>query len=86
LPPEKVAPLFRTIGGAERQDRGQAAAARRLTMDRMTRQDARRMIVRRAKKARLLTHIGCPQLPRDRHHGLSPEWRPSQICPTNGGA
>jgi site-specific recombinase XerD len=42
--------LFRTLGGRGRKQ---------LTADRMTRQDARRMIVRRAKKAGLLTRIGC---------------------------
>ena len=47
---QKNAPLFRTLGGRDRK---------RLTTDRMTRQDARRMIVRRAKQAGLLTHIGC---------------------------
>jgi integrase/recombinase XerD len=46
----KAVPLFRTLGGRGRKE---------LTADRMTRQDARRMIVRRAKKAGLLTHIGC---------------------------
>lgn len=47
---EKNAPLFPTLGGRGR---------RQLTGDRMTRQDARRMIVRRARKARLLTRLGC---------------------------
>jgi integrase/recombinase XerD len=47
---EKNAPLFPTLGGRGRK---------RLTGDRMTRQDARRMIVRRAHKAGLLTRIGC---------------------------
>jgi integrase/recombinase XerD len=47
---EKNAPLFRTLGGRGRKQ---------LTGDRMTRQDARRMIVRRAKKAGLLTRLGC---------------------------
>jgi integrase len=32
---------------------------KQLTGDRMTRQDARRMIIRRAKKAGLLTRLGC---------------------------
>jgi integrase/recombinase XerD len=56
---DKNAPLFRTIGGIERQDEGQGRGRKDLTPDRMTRQDARRMIVRRARKAGLLTHIGC---------------------------
>jgi integrase len=47
---EKASPLFRTLGGRGRK---------RLTADRMTRQDARRMIVRRAKNAGLLTRLGC---------------------------
>src|SRR5271170_8415378 len=47
---EKKAPLFRTLGGRGRKQ---------LTADRMTRQDARRMILRRAKNAELLTRIGC---------------------------
>ncbi len=47
---QKNAPLFRTLGGRGRKH---------LSADRLTRQDARRMIVRRAKKAGLLTHIGC---------------------------
>jgi integrase len=58
----KNEPLFRTIGGGECQDRGQGRGRKLLTADRMTRQDARRMIVRRAKKAGLLTHIGCHSL------------------------
>jgi integrase/recombinase XerD len=56
---DKNAPLFRTIGGSERQDRGPGRGHKQLTDDRMTRHDARRMIVRRAKKAGLLTKIGC---------------------------
>jgi site-specific recombinase XerD len=47
---EKNAPLFPTLGGRGRKQ---------LTGDRMSRQDARRMIVRRAAKAGLLTRIGC---------------------------
>jgi site-specific recombinase XerD len=47
---EKAAPLFRTLGGRGRKH---------LTGERMSRQDARRMIVRRARKAGLLTRIGC---------------------------
>jgi integrase len=47
------------IGGWDRQDRGQGRGRKQLTGDRMTRQDARRMIVRRAKKAGLLPRIGC---------------------------
>jgi integrase/recombinase XerD len=46
---EKASPLFRTLGGRGRKQ---------LTGDRLTRQDARRMIVRRAKKAGLLTRLG----------------------------
>jgi site-specific recombinase XerD len=47
---QKNVPLFRTLGGRGRKQ---------LTADRMTRQDARCMIVRRAKNAGLLTRIGC---------------------------
>ncbi len=47
---EKATPLFRTLGGRGRKQ---------LTSDRLTRQDARRMIIRRAKKAGLLTRLGC---------------------------
>ena len=47
---EKNTPLFRTLGGRGRKH---------LTEDRMARQDARRMIVRRAKNAGLLTRLGC---------------------------
>jgi site-specific recombinase XerD len=47
---QKNVPLFRTLGGRRRKH---------LTADRMTRQDARRMIVCRAKNAGLLTRIGC---------------------------
>jgi hypothetical protein len=54
---DKNAPLFRTIG-CERQDCGQRRGRNELTGDRMTRQDARRMIKRRARKAGLLTRIG----------------------------
>jgi site-specific recombinase XerD len=53
------APLFRTIGGCDRQKRGPGHGRKQLTTDRMTRQDARRMVIRRAKKAGLLTKIGC---------------------------
>jgi site-specific recombinase XerD len=47
---EKNAPLFPTLGGRGRKQ---------LTGERMSRQDARRMIVRRAAQAGLLTRIGC---------------------------
>jgi integrase len=47
---EKTAPLFRTLGGRGRKQ---------FTADRMTRQDARRMIVRRALKAGIITRLGC---------------------------
>jgi site-specific recombinase XerD len=47
---EKTTPLFRTLGGRGRKQ---------LTADRMTRQDARRMIVRRALKAGIITRLGC---------------------------
>jgi site-specific recombinase XerD len=50
LAAEKNVPLFPTLGGRGRKQ---------LTDDRMSRQDARRMIVRRAAKAGLLTRIGC---------------------------
>jgi site-specific recombinase XerD len=47
---EKATPLFRTLGGRGRKQ---------LTGDRMSRQDARRMIVRRALKAGIITRLGC---------------------------
>ncbi|HTT78751.1 MAG TPA: tyrosine-type recombinase/integrase [Stellaceae bacterium] len=46
----ETTPLFRTLGGRGRKQ---------LTNDRMTRQDARRMIVRRAVKAGIITRLGC---------------------------
>src|SRR6266403_2906733 len=49
-------------GGMPRRAGGVAPGGRgrkQLTGDRMTRQDARRMIIRRAKKAGLLTRLGC---------------------------
>jgi len=50
LPAEKNTPLFRTLGGRGRKQ---------LSTERMTRQDARRMVVRRARQAGLLTRLGC---------------------------
>jgi integrase/recombinase XerD len=47
---EKATPLFRTLGGRGRKQ---------LTGDRMTRQDARRMIIRRALKVGIITRLGC---------------------------
>ena len=47
---DKASPLFRTLGGRGRKQ---------LTSLRMARQDARRMIVRRALAAGLATRIGC---------------------------
>ena len=47
---EKASPLFRTLGGRGRKQ---------LTVGRMTRQDARRMIVRRALRAGIITRLGC---------------------------
>jgi integrase len=47
---DKSSPLFRTLGGRGRKQ---------LTLARMARQDARRMIVRRAVQARIVTSIGC---------------------------
>ena len=47
---EKASPFFRTLGGRGRKH---------LTGERMTRQDARRMIVRRALKAGIITRLGC---------------------------
>ena len=72
---DKNAPLFRTIGGNERQKRGPGLGRKQLTGDRMTRHDARRMIVRRAKKAGLLTKIGCHSF---RATGIT-------VCLLNGG-
>jgi integrase len=47
---DKGSPLFRTLGGRGRKQ---------LTPARMARQDARRMIVRRAVAAGIITSIGC---------------------------
>jgi integrase/recombinase XerD len=47
---DKASPMFRTLGGRGRKQ---------LTDSRMARQDARRMIVRRAIQARIATSIGC---------------------------
>ena len=47
---DKASPLFRTLGGRGRKE---------LTSLRMARQDARRMIVRRALAAGIITSIGC---------------------------
>ena len=47
---DKASPLFRTLGGRGRKQ---------LTAARMARQDARRMIVRRALAAGIVTSIGC---------------------------
>jgi site-specific recombinase XerD len=47
---EKISPLFRTLGGRGR---------RQLGAKRMSRQDARRMIVRRAVQAGIITRLGC---------------------------
>jgi site-specific recombinase XerD len=47
---EKASPLFRTLGGRGRKT---------LTEARMARQDARRMIVRRALTAGIITKLGC---------------------------
>ena len=47
---EKSTPLFRTLGGRGR---------RTLSVARMARQDARRMIVRRALAAGIITKLGC---------------------------
>jgi site-specific recombinase XerD len=47
---DKGSPLFRTLGGRRRKQ---------LTVARMARQDARRMIVRRAVAAGIITKLGC---------------------------
>jgi site-specific recombinase XerD len=47
---DKTSPLFRTLGGRGRKQLG---------AKRMTRQDARRMIVRRALQAGIITKLGC---------------------------
>jgi site-specific recombinase XerD len=47
---EKTSPLFRTLGGRGRKQLG---------AKRMSRQDARRMIVRRARQAGIITALGC---------------------------
>jgi integrase/recombinase XerD len=46
----KTGPLFRTLGGRGRKQ---------LVDKRMSRQDARRMIVRRAREAGIITALGC---------------------------
>jgi site-specific recombinase XerD len=50
---EKASPLFRTLGGRGRKQLG---------VKRMSRQDARRMIVRRARQAGIITALGCHTL------------------------
>jgi integrase/recombinase XerD len=47
---EKTGPLFRTLGGRGRKQLGAKC---------MSRQDARRMIVRRALQAGIITKLGC---------------------------
>jgi integrase/recombinase XerD len=47
---DKTSPLFRTLGGRGRKELG---------AKRMTRQDARRMIVHRAREAGMVTALGC---------------------------
>src|SRR5271168_1944712 len=47
---DKTSPLFRTLGGRGRKQLG---------LKRITRQDARRMIVRRALQAGIITKLGC---------------------------
>jgi hypothetical protein len=47
---EKTGALFRTLGGRGRKQ---------LSSERMSRQDARRMIVRRALQAGIITKLGC---------------------------
>src|SRR5271163_1542915 len=47
---DKASPLFRTLGGRGRKQLSEA---------RMARQDARRMIVRRALAAGIITKLGC---------------------------
>jgi site-specific recombinase XerD len=47
---DKISPLFRTLGGRARKQLG---------LKRMSRQDARRMIVRRAREAGIITALGC---------------------------
>jgi site-specific recombinase XerD len=47
---EKIFPLFRTLGGRGRKQLG---------VNRMTRQDARHMIVRRAREAGIVPQLGC---------------------------
>src|SRR5277367_6970158 len=53
---DKSSPLFRTLGGRGRKQ---------LTSARMARQDARRMIVRRAVQAGIVTSIGLSYVPGD---------------------
>jgi integrase/recombinase XerD len=47
---DKTSPLFRTLGGRGRKQLG---------LKRMSRQDARRMIIRRASQAGIITALGC---------------------------
>jgi site-specific recombinase XerD len=47
---DRTSPLFRTLGGRGRKQLG---------VKRMSRQDARRMIVRRALRAGIITKLGC---------------------------
>jgi len=52
----------------------------------MTRQDARRMIIRRAKKAGLLTRLGCHSFRATGITGLSAQRWPPRVRPADGGA
>lgn len=72
---QKNVPLFRTLGGRGRKQ---------LTPDRMTRQDARRMIVRRAQNAGPLTRIGCHSFRATGDHRLFAQWRAARIRPADG--
>jgi hypothetical protein len=74
---EKASPLFRTLGGRARKQ---------LTAERMTREDARRMIVRRAFKDRDHHPARLPYLPGNCDHGVSAQWRTARIRRSDGSA
>jgi integrase/recombinase XerD len=73
---DKASPLFRTLGGRGRKTLSEA---------RMARQDARRMIVRRALAAGIVTSIGCHTFRATGITVLSTQRRAAGICAADGG-
>jgi hypothetical protein len=74
---QRNVPLFRTLGGRGRK---------LLTDDRMTRQDARRMIVTPSQNCGTPDAHWLPQLPRYRDHRLFAQRRPPRVRPADGRA